>query len=57
MPDNSELKKVGLKVTLPRLKVLGLLEEADEHHMSAYQVETVNYNRDIAAFNLLKRIV
>nr|WP_197470088.1 MULTISPECIES: ferric iron uptake transcriptional regulator [unclassified Oleiphilus] len=38
MPDNSELKKVGLKVTLPRLKVLGLLEEADEHHMSAEDV-------------------
>lgn len=38
MPDNVELKKAGLKVTLPRLKVLGLLEEADEHHMSAEDV-------------------
>ena len=38
MPDNVELKKVGLKVTLPRLKVLGLLEGADEHHMSAEDV-------------------
>ena len=38
MPDNAELKKVGLKVTLPRLKVLGLLEQADEHHMSAEDV-------------------
>lgn len=38
MPDNVELKKAGLKVTLPRLKVLGLLEGADEHHMSAEDV-------------------
>lgn len=38
MPDNSDLKKAGLKVTLPRLKVLGLLENADEHHMSAEDV-------------------
>jgi len=38
MPDNVELKKAGLKVTLPRLKVLGLLEQAAEHHMSAEDV-------------------
>jgi len=38
MSDNVELKKAGLKVTLPRLKVLGLLEQADEHHMSAEDV-------------------
>lgn len=38
MPDNVELKKAGLKVTLPRLKVLGLLEDAKEHHMSAEDV-------------------
>ena len=38
MPDNAELRKVGLKVTLPRLKVLGLLEQADDHHMSAEDV-------------------
>jgi len=38
MPDNADLKKAGLKVTLPRLKVLSLLENADEHHMSAEDV-------------------
>lgn len=38
MADNAELKKAGLKVTLPRLKVLSLLESADEHHMSAEDV-------------------
>jgi uncharacterized protein (UPF0371 family) len=30
---------------------------ADEHHFKAYNIETVNYNRDIEAFHLLKRIL
>jgi Fur family transcriptional regulator, ferric uptake regulator len=38
MPDNIELKKAGLKVTLPRLKVLSLLDSAKDHHMSAEEV-------------------
>jgi uncharacterized protein (UPF0371 family) len=29
----------------------------DEHHLKAYHVKTVNYNRDIEAFHLLKRII
>ncbi|MFV0391843.1 MAG: DUF1846 domain-containing protein [Paludibacteraceae bacterium] len=29
----------------------------DEHHLKAYGIQTVNYNRDIEAFNLLKRIL
>lgn len=29
----------------------------DEHHMKAYNIESVNYNRDIEAFHLLKRII
>jgi uncharacterized protein (UPF0371 family) len=29
----------------------------DEHHLKAYNTETVNYNRDIEAFHLLKRII
>lgn len=38
--ENKELRKAGLKVTLPRLKVLQLLESASEseHHMSAEDV-------------------
>ena len=32
------LNKVGLKVTLPRLRVLETLEHADPHHMSAEDV-------------------
>jgi len=29
----------------------------DTHHLKAYNTEVVNYNRDIEAFNLLKRIL
>lgn len=29
----------------------------DEHHLKTYNIETVNYNRDIEAFPLLKRII
>ncbi len=34
----ADLKKAGLKVTLPRLKVLEVLERAEPHHMSAEDV-------------------
>lgn len=36
--DNSNLKKAGLKVTTPRLKILQILENATEHHLSAEDV-------------------
>src|SRR5699024_12875497 len=35
---NQELRKAGLKITLPRIKILDLLENADDHHMSAEEV-------------------
>lgn len=35
---NKDLRKVGLKVTLPRIKILELLENAEHHHMSAEDV-------------------
>lgn len=39
MPNqNQELKKAGLKITLPRLKILKILESAEPHHMSAEDV-------------------
>ena len=38
---NSDLKKAGLKVTLPRLKILQILENAKEHHLSAEDVYRV----------------
>ncbi len=34
----SDIKRAGLKVTLPRLKVLEVLEHADPHHLSADDV-------------------
>jgi Fur family transcriptional regulator, ferric uptake regulator len=34
----SDIKRAGLKVTLPRVKVLEILENADPHHMSAEDV-------------------
>ena len=38
MLKGSDLKKAGLKVTLPRLKVLEVLERSEPHHMSAEDV-------------------
>lgn len=35
---DKDLRKAGLKVTLPRVKVLKILENADPHHMSAEDV-------------------
>ncbi|MDX1795615.1 MAG: ferric iron uptake transcriptional regulator [Hydrogenovibrio sp.] len=37
--SSADLKKVGLKVTLPRLKVLEILEkQSEEHHLTAEDV-------------------
>lgn len=36
--SNSDLRKAGLKVTLPRMKILELLESSPVHHMSAEDV-------------------
>lgn len=36
--DNANLKKAGLKITLPRLKILEILENAKEHHLSAEDI-------------------
>lgn len=36
--ENLELRKAGLKVTLPRVKILQILEASDSHHMSAEDV-------------------
>ena len=42
----SDLKKAGLKVTLPRLKVLEVLERAEPRHMSAEDVYKQLINSD-----------
>ncbi len=36
--SNQQLKDAGLKVTLPRLKILGILENATHKHLSAEDV-------------------
>lgn len=38
--ENKELRKAGLKVTLPRVKILQIMEsiEGEQHHMSAEDV-------------------
>lgn len=39
MPNqNQELRKAGLKVTLPRVKILQILENSTQRHMSAEDV-------------------
>lgn len=37
-PEDQELKKVGLKVTLPRIKILQILENCDDRHMTAEDI-------------------
>jgi len=36
--QNDQIKKAGLKVTLPRVKILALLEQSDRRHVSAEDV-------------------
>ena len=36
--ESSDLRKVGLKVTLPRMKILDILEGSDARHQSAEDV-------------------
>lgn len=38
MTDSADLKKAGLKATLPRLKILSILEESNVRHMTAEDV-------------------
>lgn len=33
--NSQDLKKAGLKVTLPRMKILELLEQSKKHHLTA----------------------
>jgi Fur family ferric uptake transcriptional regulator len=35
MEQRQELRKAGLKITLPRLKILEILEQAEQRHLSA----------------------
>jgi Fur family ferric uptake transcriptional regulator len=49
MQQRKELRKAGLKITLPRLKILEILEGAKLRHMSAEDIykELLNAGEDI----------
>lgn len=49
MMEAKDLKKAGLKATLPRIKILQILEESDQKHMSAEDVYKVllDANEDV----------
>jgi len=49
MPDLKDLQSIGLKATLPRLKVLELFQSSKERHMSAEDVYKLllNDNADV----------
>ena len=36
--ESQDLKKAGLKVTLPRMKILEILETAESHHLTAEDI-------------------
>jgi Fur family ferric uptake transcriptional regulator len=39
--ENENLKKAGLKITTPRIKILEIMEQAKDHHMSAEDIYRV----------------
>lgn len=47
--EKQDIKKVGLKVTLPRIKILEILEQSEQRHMTAEDVykELLARNEDI----------
>lgn len=58
MNDN-ELRKVGLKVTAPRLKILALLENAKPHHLSAESIhqQLKDQNDDVGLATVYRVLV
>lgn len=49
MEQRQELRKAGLKITLPRLKILEIFERADQRHLSAEDIykELLQSDQDI----------
>ena len=49
MLQRQELRKAGLKVTLPRLKILEILESSEQRHLSAEDIykELLDMGEDI----------
>jgi len=50
MSSNKELKEAGLKTTLPRLRILSILEEGEQRHFTAEDVykTLIDADEDIA---------
>ena len=46
MNEHSNLKKTGLKATLPRIKVLGIFENNRDKHLSAEDIFKIMMNKD-----------
>lgn len=47
MSNPSDLKSIGLKATLPRLKILDLFEQSNKRHMTAEEVYRLLSNEDL----------
>ena len=47
--ENTELKKAGLKATLPRIRILEALESSDNSHLSAEDIykQLINSGEDV----------
>ena len=44
--DNNDIRQAGLKVTLPRLKILEILERSQLHHLSAEDIYKILLKND-----------
>jgi len=47
LSNPSDLKSIGLKATLPRLKILDLFEQSDKRHMTAEEVYRLLSDEDL----------
>ena len=47
MSNPSDLKSIGLKATLPRLKILDLFEQSNKRHMTAEEVYRLLSDEDL----------
>ena len=44
--ENQDLRKAGLKVTLPRMKILEILEQSSQSHLSAEDIYRILLDSD-----------
>ena len=54
--SNQDLRKAGLKVTLPRIKILEILENSIPHHLSAEDIYK-NYRSKMRMLDWQRSIV